>query len=123
MKKIFLTLVFCLPIIFSSASAQDIYASNKDGYEYYVISETVSREEITHKSDSGRVFHGATVTGNVKKIRDGKLIKVQEWKFSGFFGHAATYFIDGVKSGSLNSREAEYAHKIMLVMNDCVKSR
>ncbi len=123
MKKIFLTAVVFLSIVASSASAQDIYAASKDGCDYFVVSETVKHRDLEYRSDNGEIFRGGETTGNVKKIRDGKLLAVRSWRFGAFYGHAIVYRIDGVIIGAFNSPESFYAQKIMHVMDRCIGRR
>ena len=116
MKKFSMLVMFCLLIVCSSVSAQDIYATSKDGYDYYVVSETINNQPITYQSpETGKIFHGSEITFKVKLVMDGKLINVQNWKFGGFVGHAANYTINGVKKGLVTANGANYAFKTMTI--------
>ena len=112
MRKIFLTLIFCLTLIFSSASAQDIYASSKDGYDYYVMTETINERNFTTNVD-GKNYPVKEVTVNVKKVYDGALVKVQHWKFTSFNYRTWQYSIDDTERGSFSSIKSMYAQEIL----------
>ena len=112
MKKIFMPLVFCLTIIFSSASAQDIYASSKDGYDYYVMTETVDKREFT-TNVNGKNYPVTEVTVNVKKIRAGELVAIQHWKFASINYRTWQYSIDDTEHGSFSSLNSMYAQEIL----------
>ena len=112
MKKFFLPLVFCLTIIFSSASAQDIYASSKDGCDYYVMTETVNERNYT-TNVNGKNYPVKEVSVNVKKVRGGEPVKIQHWKFASINYRTWQYIIDDTEHGSFSSVNSLYAQKIL----------
>ena len=116
MKKFAFLIVLALFIINSTASAQDVYASSKDGYDYYVMMETVSKSDSTVYYE-GKNHSATKVTGDVKKVKDGKLIKIQHWNFGAVVGHAWTYRTsDQEHSGSFSGIGVKYAVDILHVM-------
>ena len=101
--------MFALFIINSTASAQDVYATTKDGYEYYVIMETVNKSVSTVYYE-GENRSATKVTGDVKKVRNGKLIKIQHWSFGAVVGRAWTYYTsDQEHRGSFSGIGVRYA--------------
>ena len=112
MRKVFLPLVFCLTMIFSSASAQDVFATSKDGYDYYVMTETINELNYT-TNVNGKNYPVKEVTVNVKKVYDGALVAVQHWKFGSFNYRTWTYTIDDTERGSFSSVNSMYAQEIL----------
>ena len=118
MKKIFLATIFCLTMIFSAAvNAQDVYATSKNGFDYYVVSETVSDREYNTSFSDGKNHHVTEVTGEVKKIRGGKLFATENWRFVSVDYHRWQYFINGERHGAFNTIEDVYASEILSAMN------
>lgn len=118
MKKIFFAVMFLTAIIFSgTANAQDVYASSKDGYVYYVMSETVATAEYDETSSDGKSYHIKEVTGAVKKIRDGKLVATENWRFVSVSHRRWQYFINGERCGAFNTAKDVYAMEILSAMN------
>ena len=112
MKKIFLPLVFCLTIIFSSASAQDVFATSKDGYDYYVMTETINERDYT-TNVNGKNYPVKEVTVNVKKVYDGALVKVQHWRFASINYRTWRYTIDDSERGGFFTVKDVYAMDIL----------
>ncbi|MBR1647457.1 MAG: hypothetical protein IJ685_11880 [Selenomonadaceae bacterium] len=110
--KFFAVLFFSLMMIFSSASAKDIYASSNDGCDYYVMTETVDKREFT-TNVSGKNYPVTEVTVNVKKIRAGELVAIQHWKFTSINYRTWQYSIDDTERGSFSSLKSMYAQKIL----------
>lgn len=122
MRKIFLSVLFSAMIFAEAASAQDVYASSKDGFDYYVRAETVNAKEYSQRDErDGKIYHITEVTGDVKKVRDGELIELQHWRFVSVNHRTWQYnFIDkdGNKwRGSFSTAESLYAMEILSAMN------
>ena len=122
MKKIFITVTLFLLMNCSAASAQDVYASSKDGFDYYVRAETVNAKEYSQRDEkNGKIYHIMEVTGDVKKVRDGEAIELQHWRFASVNHRTWQYnFIDkdGNKwHGSFSTVESLYAMEILSAMN------
>ena len=115
MKKFFTAMIFCL-MICSTAAAQDIYATSKDGYDYYVMTETVNERNYT-ANVSGKNYPVKEVTCDVKLIRNGRLIETQAWKFSSFNYRTWQYsFTDSTgreQRGSFSALNSLYAQQIL----------
>ena len=115
--KNFFAVTFCLSIFFSgAANAQDVYASSNDGYTYYVVSETVDGREYDTLSN-GKTYHITEVTASVKKIRDGNLVAVENWRFVSVNHHRWQYSINGNRRGAFNTVRDVYAMEILSAMN------
>ena len=122
MKRIFIMVTFFLLMNCSAASAQDVYASSKDGFDYYVRSKTVNAKEYTQRDErDGKIYHITEVTGDVKKVRDDEPIELQHWRFVSVNHRTWQYnFIDkdGNKwRGTFSTVESLYAMKILSAMN------
>ena len=112
MKKIFLPMIFCLTMIFSSANAQDIFATSKDGYDYYVITETINERNYT-TTVNGKNYPVKEVTVNVKKVYDGALVAVQHWRFASINYRTWQYTIDDTERGGFYTVKDAYAMDIL----------
>ncbi len=112
MKKIFLAATFCFLMICSTASAQDIYASSNNGYDYYVVSESVNEREYKH-NENGKTYNVCEVTCNVKLLRGNKLLEIQAWKFVSINHRTWQYSINGQKAGGFYNSKSLYAMKIL----------
>lgn len=111
-SKFFTALTVFLLMIFSAASAQDVFATSKDGYDYYVMTETINERNFT-TNVNGKNYPVKEVIVNVKKIYDGALVKVQHWKFASVNYRTWQYAIDDTERGSFSSIESLYAQKIL----------
>lgn len=116
MTKLFFATVFCLTIVCSSANAQDVYAASNDGFDYYVVSETVACKEYG-KTIYGKIHHITEVTASVKKIRGSNLVAVESWRFVSVDHHRWQYFINGKGRGAFNTVKDVYAMEILSAIN------
>ena len=118
MKKFVFMMMFALFTINSTASAQDVYATTKDGYEYYVMKETVNKNDYTD-SENGKTHHITKVTGDVKRVNAGKLIEIQPWTFVSIDYHTWQYRYKNNGQeirGSFSGSWSKYAMDILHVM-------
>ena len=117
MTKLFFATVFCLTIVCSSANAQDVYAASNDGFDYYVVSETVASREYKQIFSDGKIHHITEVTASVKKIRGNNLVAVESWRFVSVDHHRWQYIINGKRRGAFNTVKDVYAMEILSAMN------